>query len=122
MSGSFGGFTTRMRNPEDVCVHYLHIFNNDSEVLLITVSGQQVLTRAAEGEEFVVKGLEVGLTHHQAFTYTPDEIAVAKPIIRHKGDPQNQRCIIQTDILSDLVPTFINKWRAKYSLGAMPSI
>lgn len=47
---------------------YLYIFDNDRKLTVCAVSCQQVLTAASEGEELVVKGLEVRLTHHQALT------------------------------------------------------
>lgn len=49
---------------------YLNVFDNDRKVIVCAVSRQQILTAASEGEELVVKGLEVRLAHHQALTYT----------------------------------------------------
>lgn len=51
-------------------IHHLHVLNDDREAAVGAVSGQQVLTAAREGEELVVKGLEVRLAHHQALAYT----------------------------------------------------
>lgn len=50
-------------------IYYLYVLNNDRKLAICAVSRQQILTVASEGEELVVKGLEVGLTHHQALTY-----------------------------------------------------
>lgn len=45
---------------------YLHCFNDGRKKVVLTVFGQKVLTGPAEGEELVVKCLEVGLASDQA--------------------------------------------------------
>lgn len=49
---------------------YLYILNYDRKVILWAVLCQQILALANEGEELVVKGLEVRLANNQALTYT----------------------------------------------------
>ena len=47
---------------------YLYSLNDDRKLSVSAVSGQQVLTLSGEGEELVIKRLEVRLTHHQTLS------------------------------------------------------
>lgn len=67
-----------MQNRSKQNTHYLYILNNDRKLSLCTVSCQQILTVAGEGEELVVKGLEVRLAHHQALTYSTNKAILAE--------------------------------------------
>lgn len=50
-------------------IQHLYVLNYDGEVVRCAVLCQQVLTVASEGEELVIKGLEVRLADNQALTY-----------------------------------------------------
>lgn len=50
--------------------NYLHILDNDRKAVIHTVSWQQVLAVAGEGEKLVVKRLEVRLTDYQTLAWT----------------------------------------------------
>lgn len=103
-------------------LNYLYILDNDRKLTVCAVSCQQVLAATSEGEELVVKGLEVRLAHHQALAYkdrTPKinipnfangitELGSSTVHVSHQGSlhwyiPRNRdgkRCIKTTQLFS----------------------